>query len=472
MKKFILFNWALVALLALNFTACTDEPLEGTFPQQGDPGLAEEGQFLAQIDGVEFIASIAGATLTTENELVVTGLIESTGESITLAAEDVTAIGPFNLIAGAGTLNAARYFDVEATTNPYVSSGDLGGSGQLTLTELNTVDLTISGTFSFIGKRVELDASGQPVLDINGDPVIQTISVTPGVFNTIPYTIDDSGSGGGGGTGTGDPVDEFYALVEMNEFVEDTITTTLSMVGSVDMVKIVATTADNAMIRIDLPLFLGEGTFDMESISDGTEIIALYNSNTGGENLTSNPGTITITEFDTEEGIIEATFSFTGTDPLGSDPTVVSVTEGAFLVHFPGIPGSGPNPFSAEIDGVVYESETVALNYTLFSGTEIVSIETSAGGETLSLSFPVAIEVGSYPMSSTATTGDEKIGIYSPNGGASEFASEPGTLTITSYDVITGEIEGTFSYTAIDVSGADPTTYEITNGSFEAVINP
>lgn len=471
MKKFILFNWALVALLALTFTACTDEPLEGTFPQQGDPSLAEEGQFLAKIDGVEFIATIAGATLTTENELVVTGLVEGTGESITLTAEDVTAIGPFNLISGSNTINAARYFDIEATTNPYVSSGDLGGSGQLTLTDLNTVDLTISGTFSFIGKRVQLDANGQPVLDTNGDPIIETVSVTPGEFNTIPYTIDDTGSGGGGG-GTGDPVDEFFALVEMNEFVEDTITTTLSMVGDVDMVKIIATTSDNAMIRIDLPLFLGEGTFDMENISDGTKVIALYNSNTGGENLTSNPGTITITEFDTEEGIIEATFSFTGTDPLGVDPTVVSVTEGAFVVHFPGIPGSGPNPFSAEIDGVVYESETVDLNYTLFSGTQIVSIESSAGGDALSLSFPIDIEVGSYPMSSELTTGEEKIGIYSPNGGTSEFASEPGTLTITSYDTTTGEIEGTFTYTAIDVSGTDPTTYEISNGSFEAVINP
>ncbi len=472
MMKLKLFNWVLIALLAFQFTACNNEPLVGQFPQQEDPTVAEEGQFIAQIDGVSFIATFAGATMTSENLLVVTGIIEATGEVITLTAEDVTAPSIFNLIAVSGTENAAKYFDIEGTTNPYISTGAMGGSGQLTITDLNTTDFTISGTFSFVGVRVQLDANGDPVLDGNGNPIIQSISVTPGTFNTIPYVIDDTGGGGGGGGG-GDPTDEFYALLDGEEFVDTMISTTLTTIGGVDMVNIIALTSSNASMRIDLPLFLGEGTFDMESLSDGTQIISVYNSNTVGENLTSNPGTITITNFDTEAGIIVATFQFTGTDPLGGDPTIVEVTEGSFTLHFEGIPGSGPGPFTAEVDGVLYEPETINTTLTLFSGTIVVNISTSTtDNRSLSLSFPKDIEVGTYEMSSIATDGTVKIGRYNPDliDGTTIFSSNPGMLTITSYDLVTGEIEGTFSFTATDPSLMDPATFDITNGTFHVTV--
>ena len=468
MKKFQLLGGMLIALLVFQFTACDNEPVlgNGGFPVQGDPTAAEEGQFKAQIDGAEFISTIAEATLTSENLFAIIGTDILTGEIITLTAEDVMGPETFNLIAGSGTQNSGVY--QFGTTEPYTTDGTIGGSGQMIITDLNTTDLTVSGTFSLISKRVQLDANGDPVLDANGDPIIETVTITPGVFNAVPYVLDDTGGGGTGGGGT-DPVDEFYALVDGTEFPDNMIETTVTTVGAVEMINIIASTSSNARIRIDVPLFLGEGTFPMESISDGTKIISLYNSNTGGENLTSNPGTITISEFDTEAGLIIGTFSFTGSDPLGGDPSLVKVTDGSFTVNFEGIPGSGPSPFTAEVDAVLYEPTLVDVQLTLFNGVEIVNINTSTGdNKTLSLVFPKDILIGSYDMSALVVDGSEKIGRYNPDtiNGTTIYGSDPGTLTITSYDTVTGEVEGTFTFTGKDAAGIDPIEFAITNGSF------
>ena len=469
MKRIKLFNWVLVSLITLLFSACDNEPLVGEFLQPDDPAVAEEGQFKCQIDGVEFIATLTEAVLTTDNLLVISGIIDTTGETVSLTAEEA-AVGTFNLIAGDGTENVAKYFNTGTTADPYTSSGNLGGSGQLIITDLNMDDLTISGTFSFIGKRVQLDANGDPVLDGNGDEIIEEVTVSPGAFNTIAFIIDDTGGGGGGGGGGGnDPVSEFFALVDGVEFVDTMITTTVPTVGGIEMVNIVAQTDTGAWMRIDLPLLLGEGTFMMEALSDGTQVIAVYNDNTGGENLTSNPGTITINQFNTEEGIIEATFNFTGSDPLLQDPTIVEVTEGSFTVYFEGIAGSGPSPFIADVDGEVYDPETINIVPSILGGIETVSIVTNKpDGQNLSLTFPKEIEVGTYDMSSLVIDGNDKIGTYNPDivGGTTTYSSNPGTLTIISYDILTGDIEGTFEFTATDPLLVDPTEYEITNGSF------
>lgn len=469
MKNFRLKNWVLVALVAFYFTSCTNEPLEGEFVQPDDPTAIEMGQFKAQIDGVEFLATVVNATLTPDNLFVISGIIEATGETITLTAADAN-VGSFDLETGFGNVNGAQYFAPGSTTNPYTTATEVDGSGQLSITEFNIADMTISGSFSFIGKRIQLDSNGDPVLDGNGNPNVQDVSVTVGGFNTILYVIDDTGDGSGGG---GDPVDEFTALIDGIEFVEDSISTTLTTIAGVEMLKVIALTSSNSRIRIDVPLFTGTGTFPMESISDGTRIIALYNANTGGENLTSNPGTIVIEEFDTEEGILIATFEFTGTDPLGGDPTVVQVTAGAMTIYFEGIPGSGPKPFSAEIDTVLYEPDPLDIDITLGlqSGVERVTIATRIGEQSMSLSFPRNIEIGTYDMSNSLVNPENIVAIYKPvTGIGPSFASSPGSLTIESYDTLTGKIRGFFSFTGIDRSGNDPTEYDVTNGSFKLII--
>ncbi len=461
MKKFQLFNWILIAFVAIHFSACENEPLEGEFPDEGDIVNVEEGGFIATIEGFGFVAENASGTMSPENFLTLTG-VTSSGESIVLTVEQAT-VGTFNLTAGLGNLNSGQYSNDDFAA--YISAGPLEGTGTITITELDNVGLTISGTFSFTGVRIELDDEGNPVLDGEGNPVLEFIEITSGEFNKIPYVLDD----GSGGT----PItDEFFAKVDGVDFIPEAITTTLNEIAGENVVKIVAVNAEGAIMRIDVPEELGVGTFAMEELSDGTKLIGLYNSNTGGENLTSNPGTITITRFNTIAGILEATFSFTATDPLNIDTTIHEITEGSLEVNYLASEGDTITSFTAEVDENPFNPDSILVEEMLFNGVSRISVtvlqtDIDGNNQKMGLFFPTDIEVGTYDMTNLLIDGTEKFGQYSPDFGNSViFRSNPGILTITDYDVDSGTIEGTFSFTAVDILNQDETVYEVTNGEF------
>jgi hypothetical protein len=192
------------------------------------------------------------------------------------------------------------------------------------------------------------------------------------------------------------------------------------------------------------------------------------------ESLTSNPGTIPITTFDRINGVIEGTFSFTGTDPLGIDPSVVEVAEGAFKLSIP-LDGGDPDTVIAIIDGEVFGDGTnfIVLFVSDFLGVYIVTVSAFDDvNRSIGFVFPKDIEVGSYPMSSNVVNGIEKVGLYSPDdGNITSFRSNPGTLTILSYDLISGVVEGTFEFDAVDIFGQDPIIYSVASGSFSVRIN-
>jgi len=332
MKKQRLLNYLLLAFLAVQFSACTNEPLEGEFIQEDDSPAAD-GQFIATIDNQGFTADTALATLyALNNRLVISGIKANSGEIITLSVQTAEE-GSYSLVSGGANQNSAVYLNSNSLLNPYITSTELGGSGQLVITSLDSITQSVSGTFSFIGARVELDDEGNVVLDAEGNQIIETVDITDGAFSTIPYVIDETGDGT---EGDGIPDDEFLALVDEMEFVTDSISSELRIIGGIPVIKIEARNNIGSLIRIDIPESLGIGTFEMDQmISDGTQLIALYNDGLGGENLTSNPGTITITELNTDTGRLVATFSFTGTNPLDpEDTTVVEVTEGSFSVDY------------------------------------------------------------------------------------------------------------------------------------------
>ncbi len=466
MKKFQLYNWLLIAFIAFQFNACENEPLEGEFPQDEDVVNVEEGGFIATIDGSGFIAETASGTMSSENLLVLTG-VSSTGEMITLTVEQA-AVGVFDLTGVQGDLNFGLYTDADNPFNPYISSGIFGGLGTLNITELDDVGLTVTGTFSFTGVRIAIDADGNPIIGSDGNFELEFIEITSGEFNKIGYVLE--GNDGGGET----PIeDDFFAKVDGVDFIPEAITTSLNEIGGELVVKIVAVNNQGAVIRIDIPEELGVGTFAMESLSDGTKLISLYNPNTGGENLTSNPGTITITKFNTFTGIIEATFSFTATDPLEIDPTIAEITEGSFEIDYIVTPGETITNFTAEVDGVFFNPDSILVEETFFNGVSRFSITVlktdleSGVIEKMGLFFPTDIEVGTYEMTNLLIDGSEKFGQYSPDFGNSIiYRSNPGILTIVDYDVEARIIEGTFSFSALDILEQDTTVYEVTNGEF------
>ena len=461
MKNTQLLSWLLIAFLAFQFTSCGNEPLEGLFPQDDGVNNAEIGEFIAKVNGVNFTAESASGILT-DNVLVISGLKATTGESISLSVEGATT-AIYDLTSGTGGMTFGVYVDSDTQINPYITYVGFGGDGELTITELDTDALTVTGMFNFIAGRIALDGDGNPIIDGSGNPVIETIEITAGSFNTIPYVIE-------GGAGNENPLDEFYAKVDGIEFYDETIDVSLTTVAGVSMLNIVATDINGAVMRIDIPEELGVGTFSFGTpISNGTDLIAMYNAGTGGENLTSGSGTITITEFGTSTGRVSATFSFVGTDPLGIDPTIVNVTEGDFSIDYIVNSGDHTNLLEAEVDGVVYSADIIEIVQTTVSGIRSVWITTedTVNTQFIRLTFPEAIELGSYEMTTDLILGDEKIALFIPDTvNPMNFKSETGTLTIISYDTVSGIIEGTFEFMAVDTTGQDPTVYTIANGVF------
>tara|TARA_R110000787_G_scaffold17180_2_gene54214 strand:- start:8 stop:1405 length:1398 start_codon:yes stop_codon:yes gene_type:complete len=461
MKKFQLLKWTLALCVFINFSACVNEPLDGVFPQDGDLINVDEGGFRADIGINSFTADIATGVLSTTNVLTITGSIIETGESIILIVEN-PGIGTFNLTAGLGTENSGSYFETDSV-NPYVSFGAFGASGQLNITEYDIQNFKITGTFNFTGVRIAVDANGNPILDGNGDPTIENGDITNGMFNKISFTNEDEG---GGDT----PIEDlFFAKVDGVDFDAESVTTTLNDVAGVSVVKIVAVNEAGEIMRIDIPEDLGVGTFTMEALSDGTKLISLYNPASIGENLTSNPGTITITKFNTFTGIIEATFNFTATDPLGLDPTVAEITEGNFEVDYISSPGDTVTSFTAMIDSEFFGPDSISVGESVFNGVSRFNITAiiSDSGKKMGLFFPSDIEVGTYELTTSLIDGSEKFSQYTPEIGVSmTYISSPGTLTILDYDLEARIIEGTFSYSAIDQTSQDPTVYEVTEGEF------
>ena len=476
MKKLQLLNWMLIAFLALQFTSCTNEPLEGEFPQQDTSGEIVPGSFTALVNDVAFTAAFTTASVNVDGDFTITG-VSSNSTAILLTASPL-ANGSYDLTLNpTNNDNGASYFDVQSETFPFLTLGDIGGGGTLTITNYNETDLIISGTFNFIAARAALDADGEPITDANGDVIIQNASITQGVFTDIQMTFDENPGGGdpGGGGGSEDPVDvdQFFALVNGQEHEDQVLTTTLNTVGNDMVFKVEAQTATGSMMRIDIPFDMGIGTFDMEDgISDGTKLIGIYNPNIGGENLSSNPGSITFTEFDTQNGVIVASFSFTARDPLGEDPSVYQVTQGSFTVYFEGTEPPALMPFKAVIDGADFEpsgvNDTLEITDQEINGMNVTFITaTLENGRTMKIGFPSdTITPGVYPMSTDLENGDQTIGLYTREGSSIEFVSNPGVLTIESYDQETGDISATFLFTAVNPDGVDPTVIQITEGVF------
>jgi hypothetical protein len=447
-------------LIFIHFS-CVNEPLEGDFPQDDGVLNIEEGEFRANVGIANFSTGLAVGVLSNTDLLTITGTVPDTGESIVLTIEN-PGVGTFNITAGLGTQNSGVYIETNLE-NPFVSDGTFGVFGQLNITEFDAQNATVSGTFSFTGVRVVLDVDGNPVLDSNGQPTLETEEITNGIFNKIPYTTEDQG---GGGT----PItDEFVYKVDGVNFYAESVTTSLNTVAGVSVVKIVAVNELGEIIRIDIPEDLGIGTFAMEPLSDGTKLIGLFNPATVGENLTSNPGTINITRFNVFTGIIEATFEFTATDPLGQDSSIAEITEGSFKVDYISSPGDTVTSFTAFIDGEFFGPDSIFVGETIFNGLSRFNITAiiSDTGQKMGLFFPTDIEIGTYEMTTNLIDGSEKFCQYTPEIGETiTYISNPGTLTISDYDQDAGFVEGTFTYTALDLTAQDPEVYQITEGEF------
>ena len=482
MKKNLFVKTILIAIVLLTAVSCDNETLEGEFVDDiCSFRIASETELRADIEGSDFRTEIDPESEFVQNNSAVF-VIHENANHLTLSGFNSDELGFFLLNLNnptAGTTyelltddetglpdnNDNRPENPDDFYNPYVTYIPTGGFGVAELTEFNLVEQYASGTFSFTAKRFKRDLfTNEIVLDASGNEIIEELVVNCGNFNRVPFTISDATEGT-----TGFSTNEFFAKVDEVDFEPISITAQRQFLGDDVVINIRALNDVGDLLRIDIPETLTEGTYDMLSLSDGSQLIGMYNPTmTASENLTSNPGTITITDINIFTGDIEATFSFTGTDPLGIDPAVVQVTEGSFSIDY--LPNTNfNNIIIAEVNGEPYFSNYTEVNTSIFNNITRINYhsEDNETNKSISLILPSTITIGTYEISTTLITGEEVLALYSNEQGVSStLLANSGTLIINEHNEDTGLVEGEFEYTTMDTTVDPPVEYIISSGEF------
>ena len=127
--------------------------------------------------------------------------------------------------------------------------------------------------------------------------------------------------------------------------------------------------------------------------------------------------------------------------------------------------------FSAIIDGIAFDAQSIGWNYNNIDSILTISAATDTVGSIadsthfVGFTVPSNITAGTYTFDGSSIKSYYNVGLdiedkYSPAQGT-------GTLIITSHDAINSEIVGTFSFLAVPISGnPNSNSYSITNGAF------
>lgn len=207
------------------------------------------------------------------------------------------------------------------------------------------------------------------------------------------------------------------------------------------------------------------GTYDL---GFNTGNFAAYTSSSASSSAwishlnASSGGTLFITALDTENELVSGTFDFVAIRP--TDNNYKYITEGQFTNLSYSTSATGPtnNSFTVDIDEEPFVP--AAINGIIMDSKIRIVASDAQGVESVSLSVPEDIEPGTYEIGSAFS---DYSGMY--NQDASTFTtSESGTLTITTHDIGSSFIEGSFNFTSTGLLLPDYTSisFELTNGEF------
>jgi Family of unknown function (DUF6252) len=291
---------AYVEAIENQITACgdADGSLESTVEALGDCAyvIPENGIFQVDFDGQTFIADFASATI--NNKVInISGKRGTKGETVLLTLFETTSgtyqLGVLNNMAEP---NIATY--IQGNSNAWESVTDLvDPQGEITITEIDGVNATISGTFNFTGYS----------------PNSSTKEFTNGLFtkirlNRLPDIFEN----------------EFFAKVDSVEYVENSIV----LINSFGNIGFGARRNNTEIITISMDENITAGTYDFTFPENP---LAEY-SLTFTDNHVAN-GTLTITSHNVSENIIIGTFEFTA-EPILTGVGTYEITEGSFSVKY------------------------------------------------------------------------------------------------------------------------------------------
>jgi len=309
MKKILTYSLLICSLIFFN--SCDNEPLEGF--DLNDPAVAggtNTGNFKVDFDGQTFVADVVSATISDEI-INITGLRGSNGEAVILTINGITP-GTYELGLTSGiNVNAAAYNESNTAQSGWIAATDgVTSQGQVIITSIDTVNLKISGTFSFTATNFLIN---------------QTKIFSNGSFTNVTYQD--------GFTNT-NPSNSFFAKIDGVEFVEDGLNAIkTSFVGN-DFITISAIKNNGETMSLALDASITPGTYSFDGFGASFYNIAQYI----GEDATHiyvGDGSFTIISHDINNKNIEGTFSFVAEKV---DPTQTladkNISEGTFSITY------------------------------------------------------------------------------------------------------------------------------------------
>jgi hypothetical protein len=204
------------------------------------------------------------------------------------------------------------------------------------------------------------------------------------------------------------------------------------------------------------------GTYQLNGLSGNNGTYTDELGTTYSTGLLVDGGKINISKLDNSTHKMSGTFNFTAVSASTGDTVVI--TSGSFNnITFTGGTSGGANALSCKVDGVDFigTSFNVTDNVLAFQAIEIDATTSAGPYPAMHIIIPDTQGPGTYDMAATANDG-----YYWPTS-AGSVMEQAGTLVITVHNTTTNHIEGTFNFTAQNISGTGP-VYTITNGTFVA----
>lgn len=279
---------------AFTFTSCDNEPIDPAIDLGNVGGnTAANAVFKADFSGSTWNATAAQAIIS--GNIIRIGAFKNNGKSFGILINGSTT-GTYP--ANENILN----FNPAGSEYGYWSmniDNPTENTGSITITNINTTNKTISGTFNFKGYW-----SDDTVTNI-----LPTV-FTNGVFQNVPYIVQAE---------TGDT---FFAKVNGIEFDEvDILAAEIGIAGQ-DFISVAAQDEDFNSMTVSVRANLGAGTYPITGNIATDVVQASYTFD--DEDFTATSGTVTIISKTATK--IKGTFSFV--------TSTFNVTEGAFEVEY------------------------------------------------------------------------------------------------------------------------------------------
>ncbi len=303
MNKIKLLAGVFLILTSFSFISCENEPIDSAINLDDFVGGGPGGPmvFKADFGGNTWNGTVAEAVFS--SSFISIGATRADGSTFSILIGGLTT-GTYpansNIIAYTPNGSDYAYWSVNQANESELT-------GSIVITNINTVNKTISGTFSY--KGYWSDATNTSILPVD---------FTNGVFTNVPYT-------------SGNPVgnDTFFAKIDGSEFIEDQIDGALitNVSGMADQISIVASKTNGDRVGLNIVRSLAVGTYQFtgplgENVNGSCVLNdVLYNAESGSITI--------ISKTDTR---IKGTFNMVVKNFTSS--ATKTVTEGTFDVEY------------------------------------------------------------------------------------------------------------------------------------------